>query len=417
MQVSYEKQLGLKANKEYEDMTDQAIINILNYFSKKYPGVVIEVPKAREKSPKSILSKIKNLQIERLSKLYAIEGISQEEKQEIYNLFKERVYEKTMPNQENMLLSMKNIIYKPIEEINIDEDVNNIMVKDLSTSTKTALLRMLVSKIEKSNLANRAELLDMLDTKYGKKAAHISKIPEDDIIRYSSIEDIRNTKRRMNVLHDEQYYLRSKDLRGMKIIIIDFKDNFKTENETLKKLLEKKREATTAEKRTMYNNRCSIELGKEFMKDLSNNQELLQQWGIKVLPYSVKYKKKTNGYEANHMKFEFLKNRDYSFEIQIKSEYIEELSNTNGSAAHQSRPGKERIFPSIENKQKFIQGLEFTLPKYTTYEKTETGYVRHKCNMQENMVSYYQSQIGIGTEGYEKALQIIEETEKEAKTI
>lgn len=417
MQISYEKQLGLKANKEYEDMTDKAIISILNYFSRKYPGVIIDVPKAREKSPKSILNKIKKLQIERLSKLYAIEGISEKEKLEIYNLLEERIYEKPIENQQEILKSIQNIIYKPVEEICIEEDISNIVIDELSTSTKTALLRILVSKIEKSNINNKDEILEMLDRKYGQKAAILSKMPEKDIIRYSSIEDIRKTKRRINILHNEQYYLRSKDLRGMKIIITDFNDDFKTDNERIKWLLEKKKEASTDEAKSIYNNRCTVELAKEFIKDLCTNQELLQKCGMRIMPYSVKYKKKTNGYEANHMKFEFVDKPDYSFEVQIKSEYIEKLSHCNGSAAHENRPGKERIFPSINDSYKFIQELKYTLPEYTTYIQTKKGFLPHKCDIKENMLNYYKDKLDIESEEYIEALKIIERNEGAAKAI
>lgn len=417
IQLSYEKQLGLKANKEYEYMTDKAIINILNYFSKKYPGVVIEVPRSRVKSPKSILNKTKKLQIERLSKLYAIEGISNEEKLEIYNLLKERIYEKPIENQKEILESIQNIIYKPIEEINIEEDVQNTIIDELSTSTKTALLRILVSKIENSNISNKDKILEMLDREYGQTAATMSKIPEKDIIKYSSIEDTRKTKRRINILHNEQYYLKSKDLRGMKIIISDFDDNFKTDNKKIEEFLEKKKEASLKEKKSIYNNRCCVELAKEFIMDICNNQELLQQCGMRVMPYSVKYKNKTNGYEANHMKFEFLDKPDYSFEVQIKSEYIEQLSHSNGSAAHENRPGKEREFPHLGNSNKFMQELKFTLPEYTTYIQTEKGFVPHKCNLKENMLNYFKDKIDIKSEEYKKALKIIDKNEELSKAI
>lgn len=391
-------------------MTDEAIINILNYFSKIYPGVSIEIPKAREKSPKSILNKIKNLQIERLSKLYAIEGIGKEQKQEIYNLFKERVYENSNLKQEQILIYIKQLLEDPIENINIDNFINNVIIAGMSTSTKTALLRILVSKIEKSNLKNKDLLLKNLDEKYGKAAARKSGIPEKDIIRYSSIEDIRNTKRRMNVLHDEQYYLRSKDLRGAEIVIADFQDNFHTDNPKIKKLLEEKKK--DPKNAIIYNHKCSIELGKDFIKELCKNKELLNKWGIRVMPYSIKYKKKTNGYEADHIKFEFLKNLDYSFELQIKSEYILEITKKDGIASHENRPGKERILPNMDKQHEFIKGLNFALPKYTTFRKTPNGYKKRKCNMKENMTAFYQSQLDVTSEEYERALNMIEREEE-----
>ena len=75
-------------NKEYENWADNVGIEIIEYFLKKYKGITIEMPKAREKSPKSLLGKIKNLQIERLSKLYALEGIEDKDKNKLYKLIK-----------------------------------------------------------------------------------------------------------------------------------------------------------------------------------------------------------------------------------------------------------------------------------------------------------------------------------------
>jgi hypothetical protein len=406
-QISYEKQLGLKANKEYENMTDEAIIKILNYFSELYPGVVIKMPKGREKSPKSILSKIKNLQIERLSKLYAIEGINAEEKQELYELLEERIYENDKLNQNKVLENIQQLLNEPIEKSSVKEILENITEEGVSKSTKTALLRILVSKIEKSSLNNKEFLLNYLDFKYGEKAAKISKIPEDDIIRYSSIEDIKKTQRRMNILHDEQYFLRSKDLRGAEIVITDFPDNLETDNNNLNEMLNKFKNATTDEEKMIYNNKCSVELGKDFIKKIAKNKELLNECGMRIMPYSVKYKNKTNGYEANHIKFEFLKNLDYSFELQIKSSYIEELSKGTGSASHENRPGKERIFPDITNKEKFMKEINFSLPKFTKYIKTEDGYKKYKCSTEENMMEYYTNSINPHSKEYDEIMNII----------
>ena len=70
IQEAYERQMILKLNKEYEENVNKACITIVEYFKELYPNVPIDKPRAREKSAKSLMGKIKNLQIERLSKLY-----------------------------------------------------------------------------------------------------------------------------------------------------------------------------------------------------------------------------------------------------------------------------------------------------------------------------------------------------------
>ena len=84
VEKSYEYQLGLKSNEEYEKRVDSTFVQIITLFKSMYPNVTIETPVGREKSNKSLLTKIENLEIERLCKLYAIEGLSEQEKVELY---------------------------------------------------------------------------------------------------------------------------------------------------------------------------------------------------------------------------------------------------------------------------------------------------------------------------------------------
>ena len=85
-QASYEQQIGLKQNEEYRKMVEKTFLQIVNLFIGKYKGVSIEPPRGREKSYKSLKGKIDKLEIERLCKLYAIEGISKEDKKRLCNL-------------------------------------------------------------------------------------------------------------------------------------------------------------------------------------------------------------------------------------------------------------------------------------------------------------------------------------------
>ena len=188
IEESFINQMGLKNNQEYEKWADNASIAIIEYFLNKYKGITIEMPKAREKSPKSLQGKIKNLQIERLSKLYTVEEINEEERDTLYSLIKERIYENEELNIIYTLAQIKNLLYNEIEKLDIKKFEETIMVEGISNSTKTALLRILVGKLEKSNIPNKESKIEELDEKYGKKAAIKSGLVEDDIIRYSSIE-------------------------------------------------------------------------------------------------------------------------------------------------------------------------------------------------------------------------------------
>ena len=76
---SYDYHLSLKSNKEYEERVDKAFLAIVNLFACTYPNVKIEQPQGREKTRRSMRTKIENLEIERLCKLFAIEGITKEE--------------------------------------------------------------------------------------------------------------------------------------------------------------------------------------------------------------------------------------------------------------------------------------------------------------------------------------------------
>ena len=99
VQEAFENQMCLKRNEEYEKWADHIGVQLIKYFLEQYKGVKIEIPKIREKSPKSLLGKIKNLQIERLSKLYAIEGISDIEKEDLYKRLEERICEINILNK------------------------------------------------------------------------------------------------------------------------------------------------------------------------------------------------------------------------------------------------------------------------------------------------------------------------------
>lgn len=408
IEESFISQMGLKNNQEYENWADNASIAIIEYFLNKYKGIIIEMPKAREKSPKSLLGKIKNLQIERLSKLYTVEGINEEEKDVLYSLIKERIYENEELNIIYTLAQIKNLLYNEIEKLDIKKFEETIMVEGISNSTKTALLRILVGKLEKSNIPNKESKIEELDEKYGKKAAIKSGLVEDDIIRYSSIEAIKGNKVKIDRLKDEMNFIRANDLRGMKFIVINVPDELETDNKKLKEILKRRKETKDSREKTAYTELAIIEIGKEFYKDLETNEELLKKLNMGVIPDSNKHKKKSNGYEADHIKFFNTEHPEYKLEVQYKSEYVENICRGEGIASHQRRPGKKRILPHASNNVELIQKLEYTLPKYKIFRKEGNNIKVQKFDMLRNVMGFYQGQIIPKSEEYEKIMEIFE---------
>ncbi len=414
IQESYERQLILKLNKEYEDISNNAFVMITNYFKELYPEVVIEEPKAREKSPKSLYGKIKNLQIERISKLFVVGEVKDSEKEELLNLLIERVHEHKELKQ-NVINYIQQLIYDDINAINIEEFLAKVIETNLSASTKTALLRILKHKVEESNLPNKSNILQQLENKYGSTRAKITGKVEDDLLRYETINMLRNDAEKRENLYDVQDYLRAKDLRGMKIVICDIPQNFQTENENLRKLLERRELASNPEIKKKYNNESIIELSKEFVDRLSANSKLLEAMNVEVIKDSRKHKNKTNGYIADHIKFQSKKDKTYCFELQVKSVYVEEIAKGNGSASHSKRPGKERVLPVIGVGVNFIKELQYVLPKYTLITQKEGTYIARKCSLLENTKMFFQNQLKPNTKEYEEVQNIITEYEENQK--
>lgn len=413
---SFARQMGLKMNKEYENWADSTGIKLIELFMEKYKGVTFEMPRIREKSPKSLLGKIKNLQIERLSKLYAVDGISKEDQEEFYSLIEERILENKDLDEIVTLDAVKSLVEEDITKIDIKELEKTLMVDGISRSTKTALLRILISKIEKSSLKNKEELLENLDTKYGEIAVKRRKI-EENIIKYDSIRDLENNERKIGRLRDETKFLKANDLRGMKIIVVDVPDNLETENKNIREILEKRKNVTTIEERIRCTHEVIVEIGKEFYSELVNNQELLEDLNLQVIPDSNKHKKKSNGYEAEHIKFMNTQEPEYTLEMQFKSEYVEDISRGEGAASHENRPGKSRILPQATTDSKLIEELNFAVPKYKTFIK-EDGKIKIKeYTMLENVMGYFQGKLDVDSEEYDKLITLLSHKEKREKAI
>ncbi len=419
VEKSFIHQIGLKNNSEYEHWADEVGKELLEYFYSQYPGVKIEIPKMREKSQRSLLGKVKNLEIERLSKLYVIEGISQEEKDEFYSLIEERIYENDDLDIDDTLSVIKEIIYGEFNPHNLDNIEQTIMVDGISKSTKTALLRILMSKIINSNetYEYKKDIIKYFNCEYGKTAAERSGLEENDIIRYQSILNIRKDKHKIERLRDANSFLKANDLRGMKIIVSAIPDDIDTENEELRNIIEKRKNNKDNEAKQHYTHLGVVEIGKEFFAKLEDNTELLERLHMQVIPCSSRHKKKGNGYEAEHIKFINTDNPEFTLELQLKSEYVENMCRGEGEASHEHRPGKERILPHAKNDRELIQKLRYMTPKYKTFPKIGGEVKIQNYNILQNVMSYFQGQIAPGSEEYEEAIRLLTGIESREKVI
>ncbi|MCI8361555.1 MAG: hypothetical protein HFJ41_00035 [Clostridia bacterium] len=419
VEKSFNHQIGLKNNSEYEHWADEAGKELIKYFYSQYPGVKIEIPKMREKSKKSILGKIKNLEIERLSKLYAVEGISDEEKDEFYSLIEERIHENDELDIKDTLNVIRKIIYAKFNPNSIHDIEETIMVDGISKSTKTALLRILMSKIINSDetYEYKKDIIKYFNCEYGKIAAERSGLEENDIIRYQSIINIRKDQSKIQRLRDANSFLKANDLRGMKIIVSSIPDDIDTENQELRNIIEKRKNNKENETRQQYTHLGIVEIGKEFFAKLENNTELLKKLHMQVIPCSSRHKKKGNGYEAEHIKFINTDNPEFTLELQFKSEYVENMCRGEGEASHEHRPGKERILPHAQNDTDLIEKLRYMTPKYKTFQKVGSEIQVQKYNMLQNVMSYFQGQIAPGSEEYEEAIKLLTGIELREKVI
>lgn len=398
IEKSYEYQLGLKRNEEYQKRVDDTFLELAKLFKKLYPNVKIGQPKGREKADRSLKIKIEKMEIERLCKLYAIGEISKEEMQSLYNLVIDRV------NDNNKDIANK-IILEEIENI---EDIDKIIKeKEIDENIKTAILRIANTKLIRQN---NKEMQFELDKKYGKIAVRETGKLKNNLIKWESIEKI--DEEAIKKLHTPFEYLKVKDLLGFKFIITDIPSDLQTDNEYLQKLI-KERDNCSEDKKIKYNELCCNELAKDFVARLMNNRELLEELNIQVLADGYKHKEKQNGYIAEHIKFYCKDNPEYKFELQVCSIYCVVNSKVNVEAAHDKRPGKKRIFPSLKNKTSFLQNLKATVPRYRVLKLKDNEFQFHKCTLAENMLEFFLEQVDINSEEYKKAMQYIQEEDKQ----
>ena len=149
VEQAYEYQLGLKNDEKYEKRVDDTFVQITKIFKEMYPNVVIKPPKGRKKSNMSMRIKIQNMEIERLCKLYAIEGITDNQKTDLCKQIIESMHGK---EKEKVI----KILFGKIENLN---DIDSIIsIKEIPEKTKTALLRILKVRLRKENIENREYL-------------------------------------------------------------------------------------------------------------------------------------------------------------------------------------------------------------------------------------------------------------------
>ena len=405
IQQSYEYQLALKHNEEYERRVDQTFVDIGNLFIEMYPNIRMEAPRQREKTPKSLIGKIKKLEIERLCKLYAIEGIDNEQKETLISLLRERI-EKELIESNEVENIVDEIFYKEIEDL---DNINKMISEEkLSDNTKTAILRIVKSRIEKEDVKNKKQLNKEIEERYGITAAKNSNSIEKNLLHWECIDETKKDKAKLEILHNPHQYLRAKDLRGMKFIISYVPDDINTKSKKLKQVIDKRKEASKEEK-NKYNDMSCILLAQEFVDNLISNKELLKKLNIQVIKDGYKHKAKSNGYIAEHIRFSYIDHPEYIFEIQFRSMYREELSRAHGPAAHDKRLGKKRIFPNTENKENFMEEFERMVPKYKILKRDQDKFSLQKCTPLANMLQYYLGYVEIDSEEYKKAMEYLKQ--------
>ncbi len=405
-QKAYQYVIGLKQDANYKDSAKHLFLGINDYIRQNYPGMQFDTPKMREKSPKSCRGKIKRLEIERLAKLYAIEGINQEQQKEFLEIVKELAGQDEVGE---IVGSVENLLQKEMEQIDIQKTVEEIVQRKMNAHSKTALLRILKTKIENSDLENKQEWLERLEAEYGEPAAIQYDDSEKNLLRSENMEEIKHNPTEIERIRNPEEYLKVKDIMAMRFVFTDFPENYISDNEQINTYLEKAKSAKTNEESMLWKDKALIEFEKEFARDLLNHTELLQSLGFEPMPNAYKHKNKANGYVADHLKLRSTHNPEHIVEVQFRTIYREELARC-GEAAHDQRPGKARKKPSVQGKSRkaFMEEIMDMIPKYTIIADGQL----QDCSMYVNTISFLQDYI---KEEDLKMLQTIKEEEERCR--
>lgn len=493
--------------KSFEQSSAEILNDVVLLLKGLYPGVEINNISMRQKSEKSFLTKIKGLEIERISKMFAIESdaMNSDTKKNNetnsakleengtcrFNLIKKideslRAYlltqAKKIGNEDINIIMMKkpneiqqkeeilkallkerideNIIGKNEEETEIQErdsfveQLDNLIDGNcidfqktsemflyeprFSKSTKNAIARLIYAKINTNAKmlytdSNGKTSIVNISPDVRRKIRSEFKRQYEEQLNYSSIERIEDSALEGNgMFFDERYssemdrlmdpndFLKCRDIYGMHIIVKDFDASIQTNNQKIDNNLKNrsKLEKEDSEEYKAYTQACVDILGSDFVskfrgeginsKYLKNNpkiKKILKELSDRVKIIEVKYKDKTNGYKATHMKLQIDNNHDYILEAQVKSDYVYEKSKGNGPAAHHNRIGKQRIVPEIiednnvdlsnlneEQAERLKNEFDYYLPQYykIVYDENSDQYKTIRCNTKENCEKFYE---------------------------
>lgn len=392
---AYEYALGLKNNVDFKKNTEKVFLEFANYIKENYPGVRIDTPKLREKSPKSIRGKIRRLELERLAKLYAIEGISKREEQSFIDITKKIIKEDKVKNPKHILQAVQQLLYENIEEIDVYKITELLIIPEINEHSQTAFLRILMTRIEKSNRKDKEKILQQLEEKYGEEAAIREKNPEADKLRSDNLKEIKQNQKEIKRLHIPEEYLKTKDLLAMRFVFAEIPEQINS------------KKATTAEEHIKERDNHLIAFTREFAENLLADREFLDKLGIELLPNAYKHKNKQNGYIAEHFKFYFKEHPEQIFELQLRTIYREDIAQV-GEAAHNKRAGKKRELPKFCTVQQFYEDIKDCVPQYTMIRDGKV----QKCTWAQNAMAYYQNSINFDTDEYEKIIQAIEKEQE-----
>lgn len=496
--------------KSYEQSSAEILNDVVLLLKEMYPGVKINNISMRQKSEKSFLTKIKGLEIERISKMLAIESdvinfdVSKNGETDIkkiengidgidyridlikkigsslklyldtkvkridnedINIIMEKKSNEIQQKEEMLKILLKERIYENIinlEDKEAETQERNLFTEQLdnlidgnyidfqktaemfldeprfSKSTKNAIARLIYSKIN----TNKRMLWTDLDgnviekellPEERKKIRKEFKKQYEEQLNYASIERIEDSAQEGNgMFYDERYssemdrlmdpneFLRCRDMYGMHIIVQDFDANIKTNNQKIDNNLKNrsKLEDKDSDEYKEYTQSCVDILGSNFVSMLKGegvnadylkkNPRINKIWktlSSRVKIIEVKYKDKTNGYKATHMKLQMDDNPNYVLEVQLKSDYVYERSKGNGPAAHHNRIGKQRIVPEIieddnvdlsnineKQVERLKNEFDYYLPQYykIIYDKNSGQYKSIRCNTKENCEKFYE---------------------------
>lgn len=408
IEEAYIRHIRLKNDPQFLLMVINKLMQTTLLFKKNYPNVTIETPRGRIKSNVSIKNKLKNLEIERLCKLYAVDEISNDEKE----FLKRALFELIKNSKEDINeIFIKQIIESIFEdEIKGLDTIRYIVNQSISEKAKTALLRITKARLQQENLDNSQQLQEKLGQisimhetcpVTGKKIFY-------DILKWKDIAEINpqmpDFEEKMRKLHNPKEYLILKDLIGMQIVVCNIPDDIETNNQELKTLLQirkKVRELMLKKKEQIgnrelnqeemqeikeieeqyneYTENCRIEITKEFgtvLKDVST----LSGLDLNLEKYKSKYKE--NGYRAEHLKYSLVDNPNYTFELQLRSLGCEIETKLGGKTPHSNRDGKE-------------QRNIYNLPQYFILNENSLNqsFTPHLCTKAENIDKFLRGYI------------------------